>query len=133
MAAGILANPAVIGIITELIRGGIQIASQRTNVGLEPQGSQAVEKVVVDHVVQGIEEHPVLKNELNMEPWYQSRVTLGLIAGGIGTLLNLMGMEVSDDETQMIMQLVGALGTIAGIGYAFYGRWAGKLKPIGHA
>lgn len=136
MAAGLLvgalANPALINAIIGLVTKGVERAAQSPNVALQPTDAAAVTNTVVHEVVQGIHADPVLRNELNQERWYQSRVTLGAIAALISTILGFAGIAISDDEMGMIIDVIGALGTIASIGYLLYGRWAGNLKPVGH-
>lgn len=79
---------------------------------------------------------PVITNAVNAEPWYKSRIYLGLIVAGIGAVAQHFGVQVSGSDLQLVtnsvpelIQLVGSLGEIVGLLYAAYGRIVGSRKP----
>jgi len=75
---------------------------------------------------------PVLANATNSEPWYQSRVTWGVIIAALSTIAKPFIGELPLDEAQTA-DIVAALATAGqGVGFALtlYGRWKAK-KPIG--
>lgn len=85
----------------------------------------------VQAIVTQVTADPVLKNEMNAEPWWQSRVALGSIIAAIGvllpTVLRLFGVEANEGE---ILRHLDAVVTLAGALYALYGRLASGLKPL---
>lgn len=82
---------------------------------------------------------PIVVNAANAEPWYQSRIYIGLIAAGIGAIAQHYGVQVSGSDIQLITdsvpEVVQAVGTLAeawGLLYALYGRIVGAFKkPLG--
>lgn len=82
---------------------------------------------------------PVVTNATNSEPWYRSRIYLGLIAAGLGAIAQHFGIQVSGEDIQLVtasipelVQLVGSALEIIGLLYAAYGRIRGaSLKPLG--
>lgn len=73
---------------------------------------------------------PLLVNQANAEPWYQSRVTWGALVS-IGTgLATLAGFAIGPDDVEQIMVIGTAGGTLVGGLLTLYGRWKAK-KPIG--
>lgn len=82
---------------------------------------------------------PVVVNAANAEPWYQSRIYLGLIAAGLGAIAQHFGVQISGADIQLvtnsvpeIVQAVGTLAEAAGLLYALYGRIVGSFKkPLG--
>ena len=89
-------------------------------------GQSAAEKVVAQ-----VTADPVVKNEMNAEPWWQSRVALGSVVSALGVLapiaLRLFGVDVSAER---VVEIAGAVMTLAGAGYAIYGRFRSGLKPL---
>jgi hypothetical protein len=82
---------------------------------------------------------PVVVNAMNSEPWYRSRIYLGLIAAGLGAIAQHFGIQVSGQDIQLVtnsipelLQAGGTIAEIAGLLYAAYGRWVGsRKKPLG--
>jgi len=85
----------------------------------------------VQAIVTQVTADPVVKNELNAEPWWQSRVALGSIVAAIGvllpTILSLFGIKADEGD---ILRHLDAIVTLAGALYALYGRLASGLKPL---
>jgi hypothetical protein len=79
-----------------------------------------------------IKADPVLANEMNAEPWYQSRVGVGSIVSAVGVVLpplvGLMGWQVSGNQ---IVDFIQAVMTLGGALMALYGRFMPGLKPLG--
>lgn len=89
---------------------------------------------VAERVTEAIK--PVVTNAVNAEPWYKSRIYLGLITAGIGAVAQHFGVQVSGSDLQLItnsipelVQLGGSLLEILGLLYAAYGRIVGASKP----
>lgn len=82
---------------------------------------------------------PVVINSQNAEPWYRSRIYLGLIAAGVGAIAQHFGINVSGSDIQLftnsipeLIQAGGSIAEILGLLYAAYGRIMGsRLKPLG--
>lgn len=72
---------------------------------------------------------PVLVNQTNNEPWYQSRVIIGSLVAIGGGILQLYGYTVSANDMAMIVELVGQATTFGGSLVALYGRLAAR-KPL---
>jgi len=73
---------------------------------------------------------PMLVNQANAEPWYQSRVTWGALVS-IGTgLATLAGFAVAPEDAELVIGIGMAGGTLIGGLLTLYGRWKAK-KPIG--
>lgn len=82
---------------------------------------------------------PVLQNATNSEPWYRSRIYIGLIAAGLGAIAQHFGVQISGADIELVtnsvpevMQAAGTLAEAAGLLYALYGRFVGAFKkPLG--
>lgn len=75
---------------------------------------------------------PVLINATNSEPWYQSRVTWGVILAAAGTLAKpfIGDLPIDESQTADIVAALATLGQVVGFVLTLYGRWKAK-KPIG--
>jgi hypothetical protein len=114
-AAGVLVNIAV-----ERIR------ERRKGGSVTP--STGEQTTMVNEAAEAIARRPELVNAMNAEPWYQSRVKVGLIITAIGWLLNRFGVDLgfSDADNEMITSVVMAFGG----GLAGIGRWISGLNPM---
>lgn len=118
--AGIIADIAIDRIRTR--RGGKAAPAPSSVAG---QGERAV---AVDAAADAIAASPVLVNAINAEPWYQSRIKVGLIIAALGWLLNRFNIDLglTDEDKELATSLViGFGGGLAGIG-----RWFSGLKPM---
>ena len=90
-----------------------------------------VGQAVAEKVVAQVTTDPVVKNEMNAEPWWQSRVAIGSIVAALGVvlppLLALFGVDTSADK---IVEFGTAIVTLGGALFALYGRLATGLKPL---
>ena len=90
-----------------------------------------VGQAVAEKVVAQVTTDPVVKNEMNAEPWWQSRVAIGSIVAALGVVappvLSLFGVNVSADR---IVEIGTALVTLGGALFALYGRLRSGLKPL---
>lgn len=75
---------------------------------------------------------PIIVNQANAEPWYQSRVTWGVIIAGASTILKPFVGELPIDaqQTADIVNALATAGQAIGFGLTLYGRWIAK-KPLG--
>jgi len=82
---------------------------------------------------------PVIENATNSEPFWRSRIYIGLIVAGLGAIAQHFGVAVSGSDIELItasipelVQAVGSLAEIVGLLYAAYGRIVGASKaPLG--
>ena len=116
-----------------------QVFSRTLDTLLKPttpvNNSQAQE--VAEKVTAAVK--PVLENATNSEPFYRSRIYIGLIVAGLGAIAQHFGVSVSGSDIELItasipelMQAIGSLAEVLGLLYAAYGRIVGSSKaPLG--
>ena len=79
-----------------------------------------------------IQADPVLKNAMNAEAPYQSRVAIGSVISALGVVIpplaGLVGWQISGNA---IVDFIQACITLGGALYALYGRFWPDLKPLG--
>jgi len=87
-------------------------------------------KGIADSVVRDVV--PMVLNQTNNEPWYQSRVTWGVIIAAVSTLAKpfIGDLPIDEAQTADITAALATLGQVAGFGLTLYGRWKAR-KPIG--
>lgn len=56
------------------------------------------------------------------KPWYQSKTIIGAIVTGLATVAQIAGVEVTEQETQVFVTALTAVGQAIGIGLTIYGR-----------
>ena len=85
----------------------------------------------IEAVAKEIAADPVLKNELNAEAPYQSRVAVGSVVAALGVVIpplaGLLGWSI-DGGT--VVQFISSVVTLSGAAYALYGRFRTGLKPL---
>lgn len=120
--------------ILEMVVG--QVFSRTLDTLLKPSVpvSNAQAEQVAEQVTEAVK--PVIENAVNAEPWYRSRIYIGLIVAGIGAIAQHFGVQISGADIQLIsnslpeiMQLIGSLAEVVGLLYATYGRVVGASKP----
>ncbi len=93
-------------------------------------GSPASERdAIADRALGYIAGNPVAINELNAEAPYQSRVAVGSVVSALGVIVPMLGNLLGFDGGY-VMQVIGALITLYGAGFALYGRFKSGLKPL---
>jgi hypothetical protein len=111
-----------IAIVAEV---ALKIASRSLGKASQP-APQTIEAVAKE-----IAADPVLKNELNAEPPYQSRVAVGSVVAALGVvvppLAGLLGWSV---DGSAIVEFISSVVTLSGAAYALYGRFRVGLKPL---
>jgi hypothetical protein len=97
---------------------------------LEKKG-RALSSEAVGEMARAIANDPVLKNEVNAEQPYQSRVAVGSVVAALGVVLPplaaLLGWTIDGSS---IVAFGSGMVTLAGAGYALYGRFKSGLKPL---
>lgn len=100
--------------------------------------AKAVPPAVADDIAKAVLEQvkadPVMKNEMNDEAPYQSRVVVGNVTGVIGALATVAPIAAKwlgyDIEPDRIVEVLSAVMVLWGFGYSLYGRLASGLKPL---
>lgn len=111
------------------------IARTAADVIAKKLGSQKAPPAVADDIAKAVLEQvkadPVMKNEMNEEKPYQSRVALGAVVAALGVVVpvvgKVFGWTITGDQ---IVEFGSAVITLGGAGYALYGRFASGLKPL---
>ena len=92
---------------------------------------RATDRNTADRIEATIAADPKVVNELSAEAPYQSRVAVGAVVGALGVLVPIVspvfGVETS---TERVLEVGGAIMTLAGAGYTLYGRFASGLAPL---
>lgn len=74
---------------------------------------------------------PILDNATNQEPWWKSRIWVGLITTGVGLLLTRLDIQLTTAERTFLDQLLPYLPAGVGMAIAAVGRAVGSRKgPI---
>lgn len=113
-------------------------------------GSSAVAVAAAEEIVGAVADDPVVKNEMNAEKPYQSRVAVGATAVLAGSaiqvtpigealdtlapvvvgLVNLFGAGLETPAPGEVAKVVGAVMIVWGGAYTLYGRFKSNLKPL---
>lgn len=93
-----------------------------------------VTAAIVEDVVSTVTMDPVVKNEMNAEAPWQSRVGVGGAGGFIGGLGVLVPITASwlgyDIAPSRVVEIGFAVLAVAGPLYSLYGRFKSGLKPL---
>ena len=114
-------NPA----IAAAVEDAVSAAAANPGVPIAQANKLSITTALVDHLASD----PVVLNETNSEPWYQSRVVLGSVAAIITSSFAIVAAAragISDGEVYAPLVM-----TIVGSGFALYGRLRRSLLPIG--
>jgi hypothetical protein len=88
----------------------------------------AVNEATVTAAAINIAEQPALVNALNAEPWYASRIKVGLIITLAGWIAGRFGWvwDLNEGDVEIISNVLMAFGgSMAGVG-----RWISGLPPM---
>jgi hypothetical protein len=114
--------------LTPVISETLHNVSTDPNNTMTPSDATAITPVVAAKVNEEVKQ--IVINETNNEPWYQSRVILGIGTALVVQVLTRVGVQADLIDPQGVTDLVAqALSFVAG-GYALYGRITTQ-KPIG--
>lgn len=88
-----------------------------------PSNATEVAREVTDAV------KPIVENAVNAEPWYKSRIYIGLIVAGVGIVGSKFGINIPGSEVDTIVTIVLQAMEVFGLVFAAYGRLVGASKP----
>ena len=107
-----------------------EVALKIAGKALEKKG-KALGPETVAEMARAIANDPVLKNGVNAEQPYQSRVAIGSVVAALGVVLpplaGLLGWSIDGNS---VAEFGSGVVTLACAGYALYGRFKGGLKPL---
>lgn len=119
-----MAVPIIAGAVKAAVG---QVLAKRLGKDVAAAVTAEASKEIVERVVGD----PVLRNEMNAESPAQSRVVWGSVVAALGVVVPLaariFGFDISGDQ---VVELVGAIVTLGGAGYALYGRLRSGLRPL---
>jgi len=110
--------------IAAAVVAGVAEAARQPGNALRPQDAPAAAAAVQDAIARD----PVAQNALNTEPWWQSRIYIGLLFTALTMVLRWFGVdvEVSTADQATIMQILPVLG----LAVATIGRGVKGLAPV---
>lgn len=99
----------------------------KDDVPVAPADAQQVAQAVTKEVA------PIVVNATNSEPWYRSRIYLGLLVAALGMLGSATGyFVIPGEEIDSIVSIITMAMELGGVAYATYGRMVGATKkPLG--
>lgn len=93
--------------------------------------TQADVPAVAAAVQDAIASSPVAQNATNQEPWWKSRIWVGLITAAFGVLLGRLNIQFTANEQALINQVTPYIPQVLGLAIATVGRAVGNRKgPI---
>lgn len=143
-----MALPAIAGVLAK-VAGPILVTKLTGVIGQKKAADIAA--AAMKETIEKAAADPVLRNELNAEKPWESRIAagasavlvgqamahLGPVTDAIDTLapivvgaINLLGADLRPPPPGYIGQVLGACVTLWGAGYVFYGRFRRGLKPL---
>lgn len=94
-------------------------------------GDRMTAKEAADDILAEVSADPKIINEVNAEKPWQSRVAWGSVVAALGVVVPIMaqvlGYDISGDR---VVEVLSAFMTLAGAGFALYGRFKSGLKPL---
>ena len=99
---------------------------KKPSVPVEKQDERAVAQAVTEKIA------PIVVNASNSEPFWKSRIFLGLATAILGFIGSKLGLVINDSDVTEIINIGAAIVEAAGLAYAWYGRVVGSTKkPLG--
>ena len=123
-----MAIPVLAGVVMKI---AVPLIVQKLAGKMPKREADDIAAQTVQAIVEEVAANPVVKNQMNMEPAYQSRVAWGSIIAALGVLIpiaaNWFGYNIGADR---VVEIGSAVMTLGGAGYALYGRFKTGLKPL---
>lgn len=110
--------------IESQIAGAVVEAAKSTDNAMTMKDAKSVSEIVAAEVA------PIVVNQTNQEPWYQSNVTMGALLIIITRLLAHYGYAIPQELHGPILDLIIAFGPYVGGAWVLFGRWIAS-KPLG--
>lgn len=112
--------------ILDAIKAGAKAVLNREDVAVESADVPDVANDIMKEVA------PRVQNATNSEPWYRSRVIVGLLGAIVGMIVRKAGGTWADGDVETWINGIAEIVTAAGALYALYGRtFASTKKPLG--
>lgn len=110
--------------VREVAAQAVKDAAQDNSNTLSPRDAPAVAEAVTQKLA------PIIAHATNNEPWYQSRVTWGVLVAAVATMVKPIAGEFFDAQTTIeYADALASGGQLFGFGLTLYGRWKAR-KPL---
>lgn len=123
-----MAIPVLAGVVMKI---AVPLIVQKLAGKVSKHEADDIAAQTVQAIVEKVAADPVVKNEMNAEQPYQSRVAWGSIIAALGVLIPIvagwLGYNIGADR---VVEIGSAVMTLGGAGYALYGRFTSGLKPL---
>jgi hypothetical protein len=124
----VLANrPVIRNAAKAAVQAVVETVQERRR-GNAPVVTPAAQEAAVAATAERIAASPTLVNAMNAEPWWQSRVKVGLIIMFVGWIAGRFGWDLNINEADK--ELITNMVMVFGGGIAGVGRWVQNLPPI---
>lgn len=110
--------------IESQIAGAVVKAAKSPDNDLKMKDAKSVADIVANEMA------PVIVNQTNQEPWYQSNVTMGALTLIAFRLLAHFGYAIPQELHGPILDVLIAFGPYVAAGWIMAGRWLFS-KPLG--
>lgn len=98
---------------------------------MAPQPTEAEIELVADRLERRVSEDPVLRSQNDLEPWWQNRIKIGGLITAVGSILQIVGVDVPQRWLDIVLQVGPDLGLVLGLGVAGIGQFASdRLAPV---
>jgi len=106
---------------------GVRDAAGNPNNAMTAADVPAVAAAVQDAMARD----PVVQNATNQEPWWKSRIWVGIITAAFGVVLARLQIQFTANEQALINQVTPYVPQVLGLAIATVGRAVGNRKgPI---
>lgn len=115
--------PPAAAAVADHIAAAVNDAARDPGTDLSPAAAPAVSDSILDRL------WPVILNLTNGEPWYRSRVLIGLLVAALGWVLGWVGVDHPDADAVREIAERGLEGV--GLVLAAWGRLRPARPPMG--
>jgi hypothetical protein len=112
-------------VIAAAIRAGAQEVAADPTTAATRADVPAMQAAIEDHV------GALVENATNQEPWWKSRIWVGIITAAFGVLLGRLNIQFTGNEQALINQITPYVPQVLGLAIAGVGRAVGNRRgPI---